>query len=679
MKHDVKPAARLTMIFVLAIVLSGSVLAYFSINNISNLKELTEKKILEEQRELNARLTAEIGEILEIVTDRISHANILPGEMRDSLSKISADYDFLVMPFIIGKSGNFIYPVFEGISQRSHSGVFSARLTTAISAGEKAEFSTNDLRKAKFFYLSGLASSAGAQDSARALNALGRISFRMKAFNDAADYYTLIVNDFSEITDPDGFPYAYYALPQLVKLNDIAGNENIAHTVRLCLEKIETGSIPVNYSTEELAADVIDHLMNGAFHNPEDSAVISNLADRIRMQSRFISMYGSELKELVMNLNSHSYADAGNDFIIAHPVTGSGNEYFLLSTDHENTAGFLIDRDRLLNMAMETDLESGFQFEYRIEFPGSGNPGAVSNSLILTSQLIPFFPDQLLQISLVDEDLIQDLVRRRSWIYGIASLLLFVALCLGVVLILRDIAREKHLARLRADFISNVTHELKTPLTSIRMYAESLIMGRVRSEEKRKEYLEVVVHESDRLKGMINNILEFSKMENGSPEYHFVRTDLASVIKEATAEMSHWFSQEGFEITTELEEKILAEVDPEKMKQALGNLFSNAIKYSADIKKIFIRLFREGDHIIIEVEDRGIGIPHDKLSKIFEPFYRIGQEEGVSGTGLGLTVVKEIVEAHGGRISVTSKSGEGSKFVITLNQQAANSENNTGN
>jgi two-component system phosphate regulon sensor histidine kinase PhoR len=250
---------------------------------------------------------------------------------------------------------------------------------------------------------------------------------------------------------------------------------------------------------------------------------------------------------------------------------------------------------------------------------------------------------------------------------------------LGVVLILRDIAREKHLARLRSDFISNVTHELKTPLTSIRMYAESLMMGRVKSASVQKEYLSVVVNESERLKRMINNILEFSKMEKGKPEYHFVNSNLASILLAVINEMNYWLETEKFDVGTELDEKIYAEVDPEKIKQAIGNLLSNAIKYSTETKKISIRLFKETNHICIEVEDHGIGIPEDKLSRIFEEFYRIEQKENISGTGLGLTVVKEIIEAHKGKISVTSEIGKGSKFIIMLNQQAGKSENNLNN
>ena len=102
------------------------------------------------------------------------------------------------------------------------------------------------------------------------------------------------------------------------------------------------------------------------------------------------------------------------------------------------------------------------------------------------------------------------------------------------------------------------------------------------------------------------------------------------------------------------------------MKQAIGNLLSNAIKYSTDAKKIFIRLFKKPEHVCIEVEDRGMGIPEDKLSRIFEQFYRIEQKESISGTGLGLTVVKEIIKAHHGSISVISEIGKGSRFTITI-------------
>ena len=289
--------------------------------------------------------------------------------------------------------------------------------------------------------------------------------------------------------------------------------------------------------------------------------------------------------------------------------------------------------------------------------------------MVFSSQLNPYFPAQLMQIKLTDENLINDLIQRRSWIYGISTVLLLVAMVLGVVLIVRDIAREKRLAQLQSDFISNVTHELKTPLTSISMFAESMLLKRVKKDSDKDEYLSIILKESERLKRMINNILEFSKLEKGKSEYHFVRANLALLLKTAIQEFDYWFEKEGFQVVTELDNKIEANIDPEKMKQVFENLLNNAIKYSPKNKKIITRLYLNANSIHIEFEDQGIGIPDKEIEQIFEKFYRINHKESISGTGLGLTVVKEIIEAHNGKIEVSSEVGKGSKFSIILHQQ----------
>ena len=241
---------------------------------------------------------------------------------------------------------------------------------------------------------------------------------------------------------------------------------------------------------------------------------------------------------------------------------------------------------------------------------------------------------------------------------------------LGVVLILRDIAREKHLANLRSDFISNVTHELKTPLTSIRMYAESLMMRRVKSVSGQRKYLSVVVNESERLKRMINNILEFSKMEKAKQEYHPVESNLSEILHSVILDMSYWLEKKEFNLITEIDRDIKVKVDPEKLYQVYSNLLSNAIKYSGDSRKIKVRLYENSSSVITEVEDEGIGIEEENLTKIFEEFFRVERHESgnITGTGLGLTVVKEIVEAHQGKIKVESEVGKGSKFSVILFQ-----------
>lgn len=666
MNHKFKPASRLTIIFILAVVLSGSILTYFSINNISNLKELTEKRVIEEQRELSSRFSTAIQNNIEKVTDGFNNEINLSPALKDSLLKRTSEYGFIIQPFILKNNGQFLYPNFIGIPENLTVVKLSSRFNSVFRKGEEAEFAEKDPGKAKGYYLSCLAYSTGSSDSVKSLNALGRVSVKRNNIKDAITYYNLVISEYFPITDENGLPYAYYVLPQLLKITNPDNREEIFPAIEFCLEKMETGSIPLNFNSEELLILVTDWLKKNTFDNHEESANNNKLIISIKQQIQFAITFRNELSELLRKGNSESHTAAGNDFRVVNSISTNNQEFFLINTNFDNPAGFLIDRNKLLDTVAKTDLQHGFEFDYKIEFPAVYNSNTTEDNLFYTTQLNPLFPEQLIEIKPDDENLIKDLIKRRGWIYGIASVLLLVAMVLGVILILRDITREKHIAQLRSDFISNVTHELKTPLTSIRMYAESLMMGRVKSASVQKEYLSVVVNESERLKRMINNILEFSKMEKGKPEYHFVNSNLASIMNAAIHDMNYWFEKEQFEVVTELDETMYAEVDPEKMKQAVGNLLSNAIKYSTDTKKIFIRLFKKSEHVCIEVEDQGMGIPEDKLSRIFEQFYRIGQKESISGTGLGLTVVKEIIEAHNGTISVTSEIGKGSRFAITI-------------
>jgi signal transduction histidine kinase len=677
MNHRLKPVSRLTIVFILAVILSGSVLTYFSINNISNLKELTEKRIIEEQRELSSRFSLAVQQNIEKVTTGLNKEINLFDVLKDSVKRIAAGNNFIIQPFILKNTGQLLYPNFTGIPENISEQRFSAGFRSAFRKGEEAEFADRNLIKAKNNYLSCLNYATGAIDSVKALNALGRISVKQDKTEDVVNYYNLIIYGHFATADENGNPYAYYALPQLLKVSNENYSEKIFPAVEFFLNKMQTGTIPLNYNTEELLILVTDWLRRNYSDNPDKMVHINGLSEIIKQQVQFVTKYGNELSELLKKGSLGNYYSAGNDFKVVNP--GNRQEFFLISTKFENPAGFLIDSKKLLDTIAKTDLQSGFNFYYKIEFPVEYSSNHAGDNLVYTSQLNPLLQEQLIKIKPSNETLVKDLINRRAWIYGIALVLLLVAMSLGVVLILMDIARERNLARLRSDFISNVTHELKTPLTSIRMYAESLLMGRVKTSDGQKEYLEVVVNESERLKRMINNILEYSKIEKGKSEYHFVSFNLASILKSAIQEMNYWLEKEQFEVVTELDENVYAEVDPEKMKQAIGNLLSNAIKYSAETKKILVRLFQKSDHICIEVEDKGIGIAEDKLSRIFEEFYRIEQKESISGTGLGLTVVKEIIEAHNGTISVTSEIGKGSKFVIILNQQAGKSENNPGN
>lgn len=243
----------------------------------------------------------------------------------------------------------------------------------------------------------------------------------------------------------------------------------------------------------------------------------------------------------------------------------------------------------------------------------------------------------------------------------------------GIYMAYRNISREMNLARLKSDFVANVSHELRTPLALIRLYAETLELGRLTAQEKYQEYFRIIREESERLSALINNILDFSRIEAGRKEYDFKQTDLAELVRNTLDSYRFQIEQNGFAF----EENIASDIPPvnvdrEAIARSLLNLVNNALKYSKDQKFIGVSLYRSNGSVKLEVRDRGIGIAPAEQDKIFEKFYRCGDPlvHNTKGSGLGLSLVKHIAQAHGGNVFVESAPERGSKFTIALPIQA---------
>jgi signal transduction histidine kinase len=293
---------------------------------------------------------------------------------------------------------------------------------------------------------------------------------------------------------------------------------------------------------------------------------------------------------------------------------------------------------------------------------------APDDPTVLVQDLNPLLPWWRVSVRPQDPEIISRYVARRRWIYGTTLALLLAGMFLGVTLVLRDLSREQRLSRLRSDFVANVTHELKTPLTSIRMFAETLRMGRIIEESERQECLDVIVGETQRLSRLISNVLDFSKIERGQKQYQMVEVDVSEVAESTLGTLKYSLEEQGFMLETEIEPQVRVVGDADALEQAMLNLINNAVKYSHRNKSVRIRLWTQGDQVLFRVSDRGIGIPEGEQNRIFEKFYRVhmGNEPDTGGAGLGLSVVKHIVEAHRGKIQVESKVGEGSSFSLIL-------------
>jgi signal transduction histidine kinase len=239
----------------------------------------------------------------------------------------------------------------------------------------------------------------------------------------------------------------------------------------------------------------------------------------------------------------------------------------------------------------------------------------------------------------------------------------------GMIFAYQNVSRELALAKLKSDFVSNVSHELRTPLSLIRLYAETLELGRISNPGKHQEYYEIIRKESERLTSLINNILDFSRIEAGKKEYSFRETDMADLVRDTLDSYRFEIEQNGFQFEQKIDNNLpQLRVDREAIARSLLNLVNNAVKYSATEKYLGVHLYRRDSSVTLEVVDHGIGIPVKEQLKIFEKFYRVGDPlvHNTKGSGLGLSLVRHIVQAHGGVVAVESAPGRGSRFIITL-------------
>lgn len=260
-------------------------------------------------------------------------------------------------------------------------------------------------------------------------------------------------------------------------------------------------------------------------------------------------------------------------------------------------------------------------------------------------------------------------VARRRLLEMVLVALSGIVVVAGIIVILVAAERERKLSNLKSDFVANVSHELKTPLALVRMFGELLQSGRADSEEKRKQYLQIIVSESDRLAALIENVLDFAKVERGQAAYEFSEHQLEDVVSRAVEACRVRAEREGIALTLEATSELPSvQVDERAIEIAVINLVDNALKYAADGKQVSISVLRNGAALEVRVSDQGPGILPEDRKRIFERFVRGKTAAGrqVRGSGIGLALVKHIAEAHGGSVQVQDAVPKGSTFVFSV-------------
>jgi two-component system phosphate regulon sensor histidine kinase PhoR len=259
--------------------------------------------------------------------------------------------------------------------------------------------------------------------------------------------------------------------------------------------------------------------------------------------------------------------------------------------------------------------------------------------------------------------------RASDIVFGVLILSLVAAMVVGTITMLVYLFRTKTLARLQTDFVNKVSHDLRTPLTSIRMFAETLQLGRAADPDATRECLEAIQAETLRLTAMIDRLLEWGKMEAGKRPYQPVTHEVREVVDGAVAALRLLLRERPLVVSVEVPPDLpRVEVDLDAMVEALLNLLQNAAKYAGDDPRITVRCARERRGVAIAVIDQGPGVPASEHRRIFEKFYRGAAtgERRQPGSGLGLAIVEHIVRGHDGRVTLESEAGAGATFTIHL-------------
>ncbi|MBW8040837.1 MAG: GHKL domain-containing protein [Planctomycetes bacterium] len=362
-------------------------------------------------------------------------------------------------------------------------------------------------------------------------------------------------------------------------------------------------------------------------------------------------------------------------------VTGGGNaeesifggQVFLVRNvqieDKTFMQGFQLNEKKLIDEVKESAvrlMREGMSFE----LPQTENGSAEDGDVAYTAVLVFDFGELILNLREINPAWIGRQISQFRHVYFgiIVIVLLAVTLALGSLWL--SARAQLKLAQKKDDFISAVSHELRTPLTSIRMYSEMLEKNWVKSEDKLAEYYGNMRQESERLSRLIENVLDFSRIQKGRKIYTFSLGDINQCIADVAEMMTPYAAQNGFSIKTELGQLGQSAFDRDAVTQIVVNLVDNAIKYArnAEDKTITVRTRSNSRFILLEVEDHGPGVPHRLRHKVFEQFYRTGSEatRETTGTGLGLALVKKFAQAHNGFVEIITAKPTGAIFRVAL-------------
>jgi signal transduction histidine kinase len=693
---------RIVTIFVIAVLIPCVFLGYLGLKSIKQEKQWQQQLVLEN---LKRSLSLAVDQIESSLDDQIrasfrqlSPPRQLTASLIASLRTFSTHSSLVQGVFFLDNNVRVVFPkTFRDVDIGEMKVRSTLRLQESeyLRAGDLFEVQ-GKLDEALIEYQQGCSSKLSKPLQAAFLSRIARCQFKKNDYGNAQRTYQRIINEDHNQFYGEGMPYVLVARLQLLEMAEkngsalVTGNELLDFYKMLVVQfdKCERAQYEFFLNQVKSRLERPQHSLSPSQRAALDS--IAPLEKEIGDEQRFRDFLQTNVlpgfkQEVNSKWNGNSRFDDSDGRKDIRYLSGQSDSAawtigVRVNDDAESPIRFIglrIRRNALTDAALAVLKESEPPEEVRIALLDAADrtlfpAGCSAATVVLTKRFSRFEElasgSKLALVAMGGNPL--EAISSKSLLiyYGLLGSVI-VLIALGIVFILRDISREEEISAMKSEFISNVSHEIKTPIATIRTLAENLNEGWVTGQAQQREYFHLIEREAERLTHLVENILDFSRIDRAMKVYRTEVTSIRDATKKAIDRFRLLVDGQGVVIKENIKSNLPpCNLDVEAYEQALLNLLDNAVKYSRDEKVVELSASLQEDSIVVTVTDHGIGIGKKDSERIFDKFFRSPLPDGrkIPGSGIGLTLVKETIEAHGGTIKVESEVGKGSTFALSF-------------
>jgi len=699
LKIAVRRQKKLLLIFAITIFLPSVSLSIFGIKALRNEKFRLTKQIENEQLQIanniKSKIVVKFSEMearLENLANNPSfHQRDYP-VIKDLVKGLSGKDSLAGIIFLLYGNEEPIFPLFHNrfeVDAFEPVAIYDNHLKQQLKNAEDAEYIQNEYLGAVSIYNNVFLQSNKNTIKARMLNHVARNLMKAGKFNQAAGVYSKIIDDFPVERTESGLPLELHAELQKSECRISLGDKVSAAKGDLhVLEDLIVNRWNLNESQFQIYSSIVIERLTGLFldsalRSSENISQFELLRKRYQYKTKQWETIGNIKSNIVPELPGYMQTNSISSSPFEFSKRIGNKDYLMLGVtipvqNQSNKAGILgvklnslFLQENILNRAVDEIQPLQNTILYISTLSGDSIKGNTNNAQDAITTTVLFdnnFPPWSLELAYVGPKGLGE-IKIFTNFYFWTIITLIIILVFGTAMITRIVNHEMEILKIKSDFVSSVSHEFKTPLTSMKSLTERLEKGKVIQPAKMKQYISIISNDIDKLIRLVSNILNFSKIEAGKKVYKMEKTDIVTWLKMAITTYKKESIESELNIHIQIENDIPAiHIDKDAMGLAIFNLLDNAIKFSPGDKKAEVELERNHDSVIIKIKDQGLGIDLDEKDKIFEKFYRGNRaiKHSIKGTGLGLALVKYTVEAHHGHIDVKDEPGWSTVFMITL-------------